>query len=215
LLIRYRDTGDVDAFDVLVHRYEKPIFSYLLRYLRNASLAEDVLQATFLRLHQKRRLFSQNRRLRPWLYSIATHLAIDALRSEGKHQASSLDALHTAGDEDMGTLLNVLQARSALPEEEIEVEERAEWIHAALDSLPDELRVLLLLIYFQGLKFHEAAEALELPLGTVKSRVHRALLMLSHAWRRNHLNEGGSGARCSCRGLRHATCHFQSSSRSK
>jgi RNA polymerase sigma-70 factor (ECF subfamily) len=186
LLVRYRDHGDVAAFETLVHRYEQPLYSFLLRYLGMRSLAEEVFQATFLRLHEKRRLFTDDRRLRPWLYSIALHQAVDALRKEGRQQAISLDEERPVGDADPGTLLRPLRSGTASPLEEAEERERAAWARAAVATLPEALRVVVLLIYFQGLKFREAADALHLPLGTIKSRIHQALARLNAAWRREH-----------------------------
>ena len=104
LLVRYRDRGDVAAFEVLVHRYENPMYNYLRRYLRNGSLAADVFQMTFLRVHEKCRQFQEDRRFRPWLYSIATHQAIDALRKEARRPSISLDQQHSLNDADVGTL---------------------------------------------------------------------------------------------------------------
>lgn len=186
LLARYRETGDVEAFDALVHRYEKEIYSYLARYLHSESLAQEVFQATFLRVHEKCGLFTEDRSFRPWLYSIATHLAIDALRKEGRHKLVSLDEPHRAGGDEVGTLLNLLQSTNRSPLEQLDADERAEWTRQAVDALPDHQRVVLMLIYFQGLKYREVAEILQLPLGTVKSRVHKALLALNAAWLRNH-----------------------------
>jgi RNA polymerase sigma-70 factor (ECF subfamily) len=186
LLLKYRDSGDTDAFEMLVHRYEKPLFNYLLRYLHNATFAEDVFQATFLRLHEKCRLFTEDRRFRPWLYSIATHLAVDALRAEGRHPAVSLDREQVAAEDDISSLLNTLRSHVPSPLENLETDERAKWIRREVDALPEQLRVILLLGYFQGLKFQEVAEILQLPLGTVKSRLHKALVTLHAAWRRNH-----------------------------
>src|SRR3989304_4903459 len=80
LLRRYRDKGDRAAFEELVHRYERELYSYLRRYLGDADLAEDVFQTTFLQVHQKCSQFQDGRSFRPWLYTIATHQAIDALR---------------------------------------------------------------------------------------------------------------------------------------
>ena len=65
LLGRYRDVRDQEAFAALVHRYEVPLYHYLLRYLHSAALAEEALQATFLRVHQKCRLFAQGSAVRP------------------------------------------------------------------------------------------------------------------------------------------------------
>ena len=189
LLVRYRDRGDVQAFEEIVHRYEKPLYNYLVRYLHNAALAEEVFQATFLRLHEKCGLYTENRPVRPWLYSIATHQAIDAVRKEGRHQVARLDEQHKTDDVRAGTLLNLLENDTPSPLEQLEAHERAEWTRRAVHALPQHLRVVILLIYFQGLKYREAAQVLDICLGTVKSRVHKALLALNIAWRREHPKE--------------------------
>jgi RNA polymerase sigma-70 factor, ECF subfamily len=186
LLAQYRDQADMRAFETLVHRYEKPLYNYLRRYLRNGQLAEDVFQATFFRVHEKRDLFTPNKRFRPWLYAIANHQAIDALRREGRHWAASLDKERSPGDSGAANLLDQLQSQTPSPLEEAEAQERREWAHRAVDALPDHLRVTLLLVYFQGLKYQEAAEVLQIPAGTVKSRMHQALLQLHAAWWRDH-----------------------------
>jgi RNA polymerase sigma-70 factor (ECF subfamily) len=186
LLVAYRDRGDVEAFEALVHRYEKPIYNYLLRFLRSPSLAEDVFQTTFLRVHEKRNSYTVDHRVRPWLYSITTHLAVDTLRREGRRPLVSLDQEHSAGEGDATTLLDLLQSRTPSPLEQAEEQERAAWTRQAVDSLPDHLRMVLLLIYFQGLTYREAAESLNIPLGTIKSRVHQALVMLNAAFHRDH-----------------------------
>ena len=186
LLVRYRERGDVAAFEALVYRYERPIFSYLCRYLRSAPLAEEVFQATFFRVHEKCDSFTTGKRVRPWLYSIATHQAIDALRKENRHRAVSLDEEHGLADAEPANLIELLESRVPPPPENLERRERMEWTHSAVDTLPDALRVVILLIFFQGLKYREAAEALGIPLGTVKSRVHKALLRLNESWWEDH-----------------------------
>ena len=186
LVLRYRDLGDVEAFEALVHRYERPIYLYLLRYLRSPTLAEEVFQATFLRVHEKCHLFTADRPVRPWLYSMATHLAIDALRKEGRHQVASLDRPYEDEEGSAGALIDLLRSPVPSPLARLEAAERAEWAQRAVDELPDRQRVAILLVFFQGLKYHEVAEILQLPLGTVKSRVHKALVALNAAWRRDH-----------------------------
>jgi RNA polymerase sigma-70 factor (ECF subfamily) len=188
--MRYRDRDDVPSFEELVHRYEKPIYNYLLRYLRRRSLAEEVFQATFLRLHEKCGLFHEDRLVRPWLYSIATHQAIDALRREGKHRAASLDDERAVDDAGAVKLVNLLESATPAPPEQVQEHERAEWTRNAVDALPDHQRLAVLLVFFQGLKYREVAEILQVPEGTVKSRIHKALLALNKAWRRNHHGAG-------------------------
>ena len=87
LLLAYRTDGAAAAFETLVHRYERELYNYLRRYLGDATLAEDVFQNTFLQFHLKLDLYEKGRMVRPWLYTIATHQAIDALRKTGRHQA--------------------------------------------------------------------------------------------------------------------------------
>lgn len=186
LLARYRNAGDISAFERLVHRYERPLFSYLSRYLRSAALAEEVFQATLLRIHEKCSLFSAGRRFRPWLYSVATHQAIDALRKEKRHRAVSLNEEYGLSGAEPTRLLELLESRNPTPPERFEQRERAEWTRQAIDELEDDLRVTILLIFLQGFKYEEAAEALGIPVGTIKSRVHRALLRLNEAWWNDH-----------------------------
>jgi len=184
LLVRYRDENDVAAFEELVHRFERELYNYLYRYLGDAHAAEEVFQATFLQLHQKRHLFQADRRLRPWIYNMATNLAIDFLRRSGRHQAVSLDA-PTGGDEvDANRLIDLLVSEAATPPVELEEKEREAWIRQAVEELPEHLRVVVLLVFFQGMKYSEVAETLEIPIGTVKSRLHSAIARLSEAWNR-------------------------------
>ncbi|HEY5313339.1 MAG TPA: RNA polymerase sigma factor [Pirellulales bacterium] len=182
LLLAYRDQQDRQAFAVLVHRYERELFSYLRRYLGNAAMAEDAFQATFLQVHLKAKQFEPGRKVRPWLYTIATNQAIDAQRRNKRHRMVSLDRRATQDAEDLGSLLDLLTSKETNPTSGIEAEERSEWIHRAVVELPESLRTVLTLIYYQGLKYREAADVLGVPVGTVKSRMHTAILKLTEAW---------------------------------
>ena len=122
LLGRCRRTEDKAAFESLVHRYERELFSYLRRYLGNAEMAEDVFQATFLQVHLKREQFEEGRRFRPWLYTIATNQAIDAQRRNRRHRMVSLDH-RTGGEDDVGSLVEMLAGNGQTADAEMEVEE--------------------------------------------------------------------------------------------
>jgi RNA polymerase sigma-70 factor (ECF subfamily) len=191
LFLHYRDRGELAAFEALVHRYEKPLFNYLAKYLNDDALAEDVFQATFFKLHEKRGQFSSERRFRPWLYSIATHLAVDALRREKRHRTLSLDQEYTEADSEMDerTLLGILASAKPSVVQQMEANEQAAWARQAVEALPAALRAILLLTYFQGLRLQEVADVLHLPIGTVKSRLHKALALLHTAWQRSHDHE--------------------------
>jgi RNA polymerase sigma-70 factor (ECF subfamily) len=191
LLQAYRQRQETRAFEELVHRYERELYSYLRRYTGDASVAEDVFQATFLQLHLKADQFEEGRKVRPWLYAIATNQAIDAQRRNRRHKMVSLDRRgqsDSSGD-DIGSLVELLTSKEPGAAASLEGEERRKWIRNAIDELPDALREAVLLIYYQGLKYREAADALGIPVGTVKSRMHAALLKLNEAWTDNHTAE--------------------------
>jgi RNA polymerase sigma-70 factor (ECF subfamily) len=143
-------------------------------------MAEDVFQATFLQVYLKRDRFEQGRRFRPWLYTIATNQAIDAQRRNRRHRMASLD--QNATEDDGGGLMEILSAEGPTAIEHLEEEEAKAWVRGAVDSLPENLRVALVLVYHQGMKYREAADVLGIPVGTVKSRLHAALAKLNQAW---------------------------------
>lgn len=180
LLQQFCAAADGQAYEVLVRRYEQELFSYLRRYLGNAEMAEDVFQATFLQVYLKRERFEQGRRFRPWLYTIATNQAIDAQRRNRRHRMVSLD--QKTSDDEVGGLMEIVSADGPTAIEQLEDEEAKEWVRTAVDSLPETLRAALILVYHQGMKYREAADVLGIPVGTVKSRLHAALLRLNQAW---------------------------------
>jgi len=181
LLALFRQ-GQKEAFGALLHRYERELYGYLRRYLGDANLAEDVFQNTFLQVYVKSGQYEEGRPVRPWLYTIATHQAIDALRRNGRHQAVSLDQRRSETAGDIHNLLEMLETRDPGPLDVLQNEETKLRVRAAVDRLPDFLRQVLVLAYYQGLKYREIAEILEIPVGTVKSRLHAALIKLQEAW---------------------------------
>ena len=181
LLLAYRATGDRKTFEELVHRYERELYSYLRRYLGDAAMAEDAFQTTCLQVHLKCGQFEPGRKVRPWLYTIATNQAIDAQRRNKRHRMVSLDQ-RSAGKDELGALLNLVEGREEGAAAQLEAAERRDWIRAAVDQLQEQFRSVLELVYYQGLKYREAAEILDIPVGTVKSRLHTAILKLNEAW---------------------------------
>jgi RNA polymerase sigma-70 factor (ECF subfamily) len=189
LLLAYRDRQERRAFEELVHRYEKELYSYLRRYLGDAVMAEDVFQATFLQVHLKCHQFESDKRVRPWLYTIATNQAIDAQRRNKRHQMVSLDRQNAPdGEDDVRSLVQLLVNKVTGPDAQMEATERRNWIREAVASLPESLRSAVTLIYYQGLKYREAADVLSIPVGTVKSRLHSAIVKLNEMWNRTELS---------------------------
>jgi len=184
LLLAYREQGGWDVFAQLVHRYERELYSYLRRFLGNASMAEDAFQATFLQIHLKCDQFEEGRKFRPWLYTIATNQAIDLQRRNKRHRMVSLDRRwNDSGHDDMGSLLELLPSEEGSPMGKLEAEERRRLVRRTVDDLPEALRTTVQLVYYQGLKYRDAAETLGIPVGTVKSRLHTAIVKLAESWK--------------------------------
>ncbi|MBI3836869.1 MAG: sigma-70 family RNA polymerase sigma factor [Planctomycetia bacterium] len=183
LLLAYRNRADRQAFNELVRRYERELYSYLRRYLGDASMAEDAFQATFLQVHLKCDQFEESRKFRPWLYTVATNQAIDAQRRNKRHRSISLDrTTKQEGSDDLGSLMDLLVSKEPAPDSRAESTQQREWIRQAVEQLPEPLRLAVNLVYYQGLKYREAADILDIPVGTVKSRLHSAILKLNQAW---------------------------------
>ena len=182
LLLGYRDRGDADLFAELVRRYQRELYSYLRRYLGDAELAEDAFQAAFLQVHLKCQQFEPGRAVRPWLYTVATNQAIDAQRRSRRHRMVSLDRSGPASGEDVGKLLDLLTSKELTPTAQLTADERRAWLHQAIEQLPESFQDVIRLVYFQDLKYRETADALQIPVGTVKSRMHAAVARLTELW---------------------------------
>ncbi len=168
LLMERAKGGDLEAFEALVRRYEGPLYRFFARLAGDPHLAEDLFQETFLRAFKNRALFDSKRRFAPWLYGIGVIAWKDHRRKEAR---ASL------GLQEGGGALQVPDDQGT-PAEEVERREIQEVVREEIGHLPEEQRVIILLRHYQGLSYEEIAEALHLPLGTVKSRLHYALAML-------------------------------------
>jgi len=180
LFRQFRDSGDAGAYETLVHRYEQPLFGYLTRYLGNAELAEDVFQATFLRLYLRSDQFEDGRAFRPWIYAIATHKAIDVQRHERRHR--HVEQARGSVQRDGHSPLETVAARGRSPDEQVGDREEGCRMQAAVQTLSEVQRRAVQLVYEQGLAYRDAAVLMGVPVGTVKSRLHSALLTLARVW---------------------------------
>ncbi len=187
LLLAYRTKRAAEAFETLIRRYERELYSYLFRYLGDAAMADDAFQATFLQVHLKCEQFDERRKFRPWLYTIATNQSIDAQRRNKRHRLLSLDRRASSPmSEGTGSQIDLLLSRESEAISNLEREELREWIREAVGNLPEQFRGAVVLVYYQGIKYREAAEVLGIPVGTVKSRLNAALRKLHQAWEQAH-----------------------------
>ena len=184
LLLTYRKTGDRGLFEALLQRYEREIFSYLRRYVGDTEMAEDAFQSTFLHVHLKCDQFEPGRKFRPWLYAIATNQAIDLQRKNKRHRIASLDRAGAADDE--GHWSEKLVGNAPDPWLEASVRENGSWVREAVSQLSESMQSVVNLVYYQGLKYREAADVLGIPVGTIKSRLHAAVNRLHEMWEESH-----------------------------
>jgi RNA polymerase sigma-70 factor (ECF subfamily) len=173
-LVRKSLTGDQRACRDLVRRYQRPVFSVLMRVVRRAEDAEDLAQETFVRMFRALDRYDPERPFTAWLFTIATRLAIDHLRRR-RVQTVSLTVTEPGSTEERE--LDV-EDQGPKPDEVTSNAEEERIAQDLIDSLPAHYRIVVLLRHQQDLSYEEIAEALNLPLGTVKARIHRARALL-------------------------------------
>jgi RNA polymerase sigma-70 factor (ECF subfamily) len=173
-LVRLALEGDRSAFERLVSRHMNLVLNHLHGMLHDRERALDLCQETFLRLHRHLAEYRSDARLSTWLYRIATNLAIDEIR---KSRRSRVLPFRTRREDGEPCEPEFQDARPG-PEAQVLTEELREEVRAAVAGLPEAYRASLVLRDLQGLSYEEVAEALEVPVGTVKSRVNRARLLL-------------------------------------
>lgn len=178
------------AFEQLVRRHHDDLIRFLVRLTGNRALAEDAFQDTFLQVHLSADTFDVSRRFKPWLFTIAANKARDAMRRSARRRTLDLSAPISGGGSggtDGGgagerTFIDLMEIDVPSPDARISNEERSMLVQRAIDDLPWSLREILLLAYFQRLSYNQIADALEIPLGTVKSRLHSAVAAFASKW---------------------------------
>jgi len=183
LMVRYQ-RGDREAFAELVHRYNVPIYNFVIRQVRQPELARDLTQDVFLRLVQNASEFKHEARFSTWLYTIARNLSVDQLRKLGHRRHASLDQPLGDGDARAGGVLgdNVadVHPRASVERMAASTEVRNSIVRA-VDSLPDDQREVFLLREIGNLPFKEIAQITGVGENTVKSRMRYALDRLQEA----------------------------------
>jgi RNA polymerase sigma-70 factor (ECF subfamily) len=167
-------SGRDAAYRELVRRYERPVFSLIYRMVRDRELAEDLAQETFVKALNAIESYRPEFKFSSWIFKIANNAAIDHLRRreldtlslDGSPNAETADAVEA-------TALQISD-RTETPLEELEARELGGAIEVAIGQLRPEYRACILLRHVEGRPYEEIAEMLSLPLGTVKTYIHRA-----------------------------------------
>jgi RNA polymerase sigma-70 factor (ECF subfamily) len=182
LLARYT-AGDEAAFHEVVTRYKDSLYAFLRQFLNRRDLIEDVFQETFLQLFTSRDSFDVNRPLRPWLFTIAANKAKDALRKWQRTAAIPIGTLVDSEELSFGDVLNAITSDSRIPSDNLERTETALRVEQVIANMPENLREILILGYFNKFSYKQMAEILSIPIGTVKSRLHTAVGRFAKDWK--------------------------------
>jgi len=175
--------GEEDAFRKLIKRYHASLYSFLSQFLNRNDLVEDVFQETFIQLYTSRASFDVSRPLHPWLFTIAANKAKDFLRKQ--QRTSAIPIGQTTNNEEMSfeDMLNMLDSEDNPPYEELEKDEMALQVRRIIANMPENLREILILSYFNKFSYKQMADILSIPIGTIKSRLHTAVGRFSKDWK--------------------------------
>jgi len=182
LLTRFA-AGEESAFREIVDRYKNGLYTFLRQFIKQQDVIEDVFQDTFLQLFTSRESFDLSRPLRPWLFTIAANKAKDALRKRHRTQAISIGGIADAEDMSFDEAINILTYDSTLPYERLETNETQKMVRKIIANMPENLRQILILGYFEKFSYKQMAEILSIPIGTVKSRLHTAVGHFARDWK--------------------------------
>lgn len=185
--------GQEACFALLVQRYEKELFHFLVRFLGDRTAAEDVFQETFLQVHQSADQFDPERRFRPWLFTIATNKARDHIRSQSRRAASALEASIDPSVSDGDQFVQLMSSSDVPADVDLEEAEVRQQVNQTVMRMPLHLREILILAYFNEFSYKQIAEIIDVPLGTVKSRLHAAVACFADLWRAVSENKPPSG----------------------
>ncbi|HEY0262532.1 MAG TPA: sigma-70 family RNA polymerase sigma factor [Chitinophagales bacterium] len=177
-LIRAAQNGDKKAFGLIMTKFERSIYHVILKMVHNRADAEDLTMQTFEKAYRFIHLYSEDFTFSSWIFKIATNSCIDFIRQKKLMISStSLNASATDSPDD-GNNSFVVQDQNPNPEAEIIQSQRAKRVSEMIKKIPEKYRIFLELRYFEELSYEEISERTDIPVGTVKAKLHRAKELL-------------------------------------
>lgn len=173
-LVKLAREGRESAYRELLSRYERPVFSLVCRMVRDRAVAEDLAQETFVRVFNSIDSYDPTYKFSSWIFKIANNLAIDQLRRRKLETLSIHGSPHAESPEQEEQTRIALEATGETPEQYVAHRELAGHIERAIGELRPEYRTAIALRHMEGYSYEEIAEIMEVPLGTVKTYIHRA-----------------------------------------
>tara|TARA_Y100001968_G_scaffold149901_1_gene137174 strand:+ start:237 stop:812 length:576 start_codon:yes stop_codon:yes gene_type:complete len=173
LISQFQD-GNVKAFNELVNRYKDRLLNYVYHFFNDIDLAEDIVQDTFLKLYTHKNSYKQVAKFSTWIYTIAGNLSKTELRKQKRRKTFSISDLSYDNNE------FVISSNESTPEEKIVTKDDIDNLKSGMDKLSVDFKTVIILRDIQELSYDIISSIIEMPLGTVKSRINRARLKLQH-----------------------------------
>jgi RNA polymerase sigma-70 factor (ECF subfamily) len=175
--------GTTASFELLVRRHAPELHHFVLRFTGDSVTTEDVVQEAFLQVHSSADAFDPERRFKPWLFTIAANKARDHLRKLSRRREVPFDAFIGHENETGQRFLDLLSGEDVLPDEDLALEEKRDFVRSIVEQMPTRFSEVLVLAYFHRFSYKEIAEIVGIPLGTVKSRLHAAVVYFGERYR--------------------------------
>ena len=189
LIHRFRK-GQTQAFNLLVWRWQKPLLNFLYRFLGNAQDAEDVNQKTFIKVYKKIAGLKETEKFQVWLYQVAANEARDQLRRRKRRSFFSLGTGNSSDSEfEENVIPEPADSGSSNIESNIHQAELKKIFENAMQEIPEEQRIVIIMKIYQDLKFIEIAEILQESLNTIKSRMYYGLRALREVLKQQNFSE--------------------------
>lgn len=182
-LMRRFCAGDEIAFEKIVEQNKDGLYGFIKRFVLQQDLVEDVFQETFLQLYLSRNTFDIDRPLKPWLFTIAANKAKDVLRKRKRDSSVSVGVMADASEASIDDIFNSLSSDDETPDDMTIRAETKDNVKSLIEQMPENLREILLLAYFEQFSYKQMAEILSIPIGTVKSRLHSAVAHFAKKWK--------------------------------
>lgn len=170
LILRFQE-GDINAYNELVKRYKDRLLNFVLRYFNNVEQAEDVVQDTLIKLYTHASYYKNVAKFSTWIFTIAKNNALTELR---KNKRKKTDSLWT----DDGQVIDINSNEESL-DSKVQNEIAIDQLNKFLDEIPENFRMAVVLRDFQELSYEEISKILEIPIGTIKSRINRGRIQLA------------------------------------
>lgn len=175
--------GQTGSFELLVRRHAQELHTFVQRFTGDSAAAEDVVQESFLQVHHSADRFDPARHFKPWLFTIAANKARDYLRKRSRRREVPIDAPIGGEDDSARPFVDLLSADQVKPDEDLQMDERRRIVRSVVEEMPANLCEVLILAYFHRFPYKEISEIIGVPLGTVKSRLHAAVVWFGQRYR--------------------------------